>query len=232
MTTINHHKPYVFKSLQDKSRTKHFIKDIYSYRYKISDEPTPAVKTKIAAGAIIGTVIPMIFAAKRQHKNLAKLSEVIKIKYGLREMIEVSAGSVIGGVVTGIMFDKKNSTKEKTDEGTFQFLNAALPPAIVLGLYKLSEKCKKLNNIPTKLVATAVGLVAGMLVAAKLANFINDPKDKVPDRKLTMKDSIANIDDGLGALVLAKIPAIDKLHVETILPVIYAWCGYRAGESN
>ena len=40
------------------------------------------------------------------------------------------------------------------------------------------------------------------------------------------------MDDALGALVVAKIPVVDKLHLEKIMPAIFAWCGYRAGESN
>ena len=59
-----------------------------------------------------------------------------------------------------------------------------------------------------------------------------DPKDLEPDRKITLKDSIANVDDLIGALVLAKVPIINKLKFERILPVIYSYCGYRAGESN
>lgn len=232
MTAINNNKLYVFKSLQEKSRTKSFVHDFRSYRYRVSDEPTTATKVKIAAGSIIGTVAAMVICAKNQKKDLSKISNIINIKYGLKEMVGVSAGSILGGVITGIMFDKKNSTKEKTDEGVFQFLNASVPPLLVVGLFKLSDKYKKLNNMGFKVLATFAGLFAGMLASAKLANFINDPKDKVPDRKLTIKDSIANIDDGLGVLVLAKFPFVEKLHAEKILPAIYAWCGYRAGESN
>lgn len=71
-----------------------------------------------------------------------------------------------------------------------------------------------------------------MLLASKLANFINDPYDKVPDRKLTLKDSIANIDDSVGILVVSKVPLTDKLQIEKTLPAIYGLCGYRAGMSN
>lgn len=71
-----------------------------------------------------------------------------------------------------------------------------------------------------------------MYGSAALANLITDPKDKYPDRKLTPKDALANIDDGIGALALAKIPMLDKLNISGILPLIYTACGYRAGKSN
>ena len=89
-----------------------------------------------------------------------------------------------------------------------------------------------LNNNTFKISGTLAGLLAGMPIAAALSNKINDPHDKVPDRKLTIKDSIANIDDAIGVLVLTKVPIAEKLHVDKILPVIFSWCGYRAGMSN
>ena len=76
------------------------------------------------------------------------------------------------------------------------------------------------------------GLIVGMYGAASLSNVISDPQDKQPDRKLTLLDCVANIDDAVGALVLAKFPCANKLHLESFLPLIYAYCGYRAGKSN
>ena len=71
-----------------------------------------------------------------------------------------------------------------------------------------------------------------MYISTALANIICDPKDLEPDRKLTFKDSIVNVDDILGALVLARVPFINKLKVEKVLPFLYAYCGYRAGKCN
>ena len=64
--------------------------------------------------------------------------------------------------------------------------------------------------------------------ALKMARIIR----KENPTPVTEKDAIANIDDAFGALVIAKFPGIKHLHVEKVLPVIFAWCGYRAGESN
>ena len=65
--------------------------------------------------------------------------------------------------------------------------------------------------------------------AAALSNIVCDPEDKRPDRKLTLRDSLANLDDLVGVLVLAKFPIVDKLYLDKLLPVIYGYCGYRAG---
>ena len=134
--------------------------------------------------------------------------------------------------VFSILTTDKKTNKNKLKEGIFQFLNASVPAWVVGGGLKLCEASKNFNNIPGKIMAMAGGLLIGMYGAASLSNLICDPYDKVPDRKLTLLDCIANVDDALGVLVLAKFPCADKLHLERTLPFVYSYCGYRAGKSN
>lgn len=68
--------------------------------------------------------------------------------------------------------------------------------------------------------------------AASLANKLFDPKDLEPDRKLKLKDGIANIDDVVGILVLAKIPFLKNIPFDRALPFIYTYCGYKAGKTR
>lgn len=207
-------------------RVDYDIKTYKSYRYHVKENPTNYTKINSAVGAVVGTVIPLALIAKKQKTN------VFKIKYGIAEMITTSVGSIIGAVIGGMIGDKKENRKQKVHEGVFQFMNAAVPTMITGAFYTLCERTKSLNNIPTKILGTGLCLVGGMFMAAKLSNKINDPQDKIPDRKLTFKDAVANADDALGVLVLAKVPIAQKLQVEKTLPAIYGWCGYRAGISN
>ncbi len=201
--------------------------DIKTYRnHRKYGTPQQKIKDEVTIGATAGTLLPLIFFAKRQNKN------IFNIKYGLKEMISVSAGGILGGAAAGLLFDKKEYGKQKVNEAVFQFMNASVPSVFVAGLLKLSEKFKSLNNKKAKLLLIITGLFGGMQTASCLSNKINDPFNKVPDRKVTLKDSVANVDDAIGALVLAKIPVAQKIHAEKFLPVIYGWCGYRAGLSN
>ena len=75
-------------------------------------------------------------------------------------------------------------------------------------------------------------MATGISSGVKLSNKIVDPKDKEPDRKLTIKDSVANLDDAVGILVLADVKAAKKIKIERALPLIYTYCGYRAGNCN
>lgn len=203
-------------------------KPLFAQRHRAFErQVTTSDKIKAGVGAAIGTIIPMVFMMKKQ-----KVSNPFKLEYGLKEMVAMSAGSITGGVAVGMIGENKKTNENKMREGLFQFLNASIPTWIVAGVLKLCESSKNYNNLPGKILSVAGGLIVGMYGAASVSNLICDPHDKRPDRKLTLKDCLINIDDALGVLVLAKFPLAEKLHVEKLLPFIFAYCGYRAGKSN
>lgn len=192
-----------------------------------SRDISKADKTKAFIGSTIGTAIPMLIMMKKQG-----VKNPLKLKYGMWEMIGVSAASIAGGVGAGMIAESKSVQKNRLKEGLFQFMNASIPTWIVGGVISLCENSEKYNNKKSKILSVIGGLLVGMYGAAALSNVITDPKDKYPDRKLTFKDALANIDDGLGALTIAKFPIVEKLNIGRFLPIIYAACGYRAGQSN
>lgn len=205
---------------KDKINSQHRIR---TYSRKISN----ADKTKALVGSIMGTTIPLLLMMKKQ-----QLKNPLKLKYGMWDMIKVAGSSIIGGVGLGLLGEKKEVQKNRLKEGLFQFMNASIPTWIVGGVVSLCENSKKYNNKKNKILSVIGGLLVGMYGSAALSNVITDPKDKYPDRKLTPKDALANIDDGLGALALAKIPVVEKLNIARFLPIVYTACGYRAGQSN
>lgn len=204
----------------NKPVTKHRVR---TYSREISK----ADKTKAFIGTTVGTIVPMLIMMKKQG-----VKNPLKLKYGMWEMIGVSAASIAGGVGAGMIAESKSVQKNRLKEGLFQFMNASIPTWIVGGVISLCENSEKYNNKKSKILSVIGGLLVGMYGSAALANVITDPKDKYPDRKLTFKDALANIDDGLGALALAKIPFVEKLNIGRFLPIIYTACGYRAGQSN
>ncbi len=205
---------------------KQDVRPLQRHRNEVR-EITTGDKIKAGVGAIAGTVLPMMFMMKKQ-----KVKNPFKLQYGLQEIIGMSASSIVGGVAVGMIGENKKTNENKLKEGLFQFMNASIPTWIVGGVLKLCESSKNFNNIPGKIMSIAGGLIIGMYGAASVSNLICDPHDKRPDRKLTLKDCLINIDDALGVLVLAKFPCADKLHFERLLPFIFAYCGYRSGKSN
>ncbi len=200
--------------------------DISTYRNHQKQKNDSHLKYKVALGSMVGTAVPLVALAKKQKTN------IFNIKYNTMSMVLLSAGAILGGLATGVLAGKKEHRKQKINEGVFQFFNATIPTMMVAGIYSMIKKCEKLNNVPVKIIGAFAGLVGGMFLASELANRVNDPYDKVPDRKLTIKDAVANIDDAVGVLVVSKVPLTDKLPIEKVLPAVYGWCGYRAGMSN
>ena len=182
-------------------------------------------KIQAFLGATLATAITMAYLMKKQ-----KIKNPLKLKYELSDMLILSGTPIIGGVAVGMIGNDAQTNWAKSKEG--QFLNAAIPTWLAGATLKWCETTKGLNNNFAKIASIAATILIGMHGAASLSNIICDPKDKHPDRKLTLLDSLANIDDLVGVLVLAKFPIVDKLHLDKLLPAIYTFCGYRAGKTN
>ena len=216
-------KPFAeFRSVRKVKRT------YLNSRTHRTEKVEPHAKTKALAGSLIGVGLSMLACAKRQKLPLTDIKSYFKIKYGVVEMVTMSGFGIIGGVTGGMIGSKKK--KEKMNEGVFQFMNATVPLLAVSPALKLFDASPIKDNKIFRIGTIFAALLVGMKGAAELSNFINDPHDKTPDRKLTMKDALVNMDDALGALAVAKVPFVDKF--EKLLPMVYTWCGYRAGQSN
>lgn len=203
-------------------------KSLYEHRNRIYNKKVSnADKIKALTGSLIGTVIPIVMMMKKQ-----QIKNPLKLEYGMRDMVGMSAGSITGGVALGLVGEKPDVKTNRLREGFFQFMNAAIPTWVVGGVLSLCKHSQNHNNIKNKILSTIGGLLVGMYGSAALANIITDPKDKHPDRKLTYKDALANIDDAIGVFIIAKFPFAEKLKLERLLPLIYTMCGYRAGKSN
>ncbi len=208
-------------------KTQNAVDKFFLHRNRSQMEESSKDKLQAGIGAFIGTALPMAVMMRRQG-----IKNPLKLKYGLKEMLILSATSVMGGVGFGMIGNDTQTNWNKSREGVFQFMNAAIPTWLSAATLRWCETTKGLNNNLTKIFATAATILIGMQGAASVSNIICDPKDKRPDRKLTFLDSLANIDDLIGVLVLAKVPIVEKLHIDKVLPAIYAFCGYRAGKSN
>mgnify|MGYP006916369472 CR=1 FL=1 len=131
--------------------------------------------------------------------------------------------------------EPKEDIKKKWKEGAFQMALTSAPLLLVDGSIALCSKSKKpiINNNFTKIICSILGVTIGSNSAAALFNSLRSEKEaKKPKRELKLKDMIANLDDAVAICVLAKIPFVDKIHIERALPFIYSICGYRSGTGD
>ena len=216
-----------------------------TFRYHNRIESDSYTKSKAIIGSALGAAAAVGLIAKVQNVRFWK------IEYGVKEIVGLAAAAITGGVAVGSIGATKEDKKEKCTEGIFQFLNAALPAGFVTGGLVLASNSTRYNTPIVKTAVTVLGLLLGMQLASNITNKVTDPKNKVPDRKLGFKDAIANIDDAVGVFAILKSKKIQsaaddiaetsskkasswlhKIPIENILPVIMAWCGYRAGQTN
>ncbi|MCM1265046.1 MAG: hypothetical protein NC200_02510 [Candidatus Gastranaerophilales bacterium] len=202
------------------------IDKLKTYRNRYETQPESYTKVYSAAGAITGAVATLAaFSLKQKCKPH-------NVKYGLGHMLTMCFAGITGGIAGGSIGTSKKEKTRKIKEGVFQFLNMAMPATCVTGALKLCDKVQTLDNVPARIIGTVAGIATGIASGVRLSNFIVDPKNKEPDRKVTLKDSIANLDDAVGILVLADVKAAKNLRIERAFPFLYSYCGYRAGKSN
>lgn len=221
LPSINNSYPKdTFSSLGFSSRQKNFF-------YIPKAKPLKKYeKAEIITGAAAGTLLPIVILAKKQKLPL------LKLKYSEKEMFILSTGSITGWIAGGILADKGQNAKKKIKEGIFQFFNAVIPTLMIKPILKICEKIKLLNNCKTKAAMLLGGIFSGMLIGAEVSNKVNG--NYTPEKKRNVKfiDSIANIDVIAGALIIAKMPFINKLGIEKMLPLPYIWTGYQSGKTR
>lgn len=237
-THIQQHKqphanlPFIKQQLHDMKIDKFFWTDV--------DAPHKRKSMLAGIGSIAGVVIPTLIFGKKQNPNLKfnslkNVAKAFSIEYGLKEILGVGVGGVVGGLAGGLVDRKERNKIHKLEEATFQTMNISFPALLVAGGLKLSEKYKHLNNPFVKILVPIIGILAGVNLAVaasnKLDNKLFDKYLPKGERKFHSKDLIVHVDDLFGTLVLAKIPGAETLHINKILPAIFAWSGYHVGES-
>lgn len=240
---------YDFGNLKDKkhkvynsSYIKHKVHEnkIDEFFWTDVEAPHERISFHAAIGATLGVIIPTLLISKKQRpkvkidsfKNFLKRMD---IEYGVKEILAVGLSGAAGGLIGGLLDRKEKRKLDKIQEATFQFMNISIPSVLVSKIIKLCEKSPKLNKTLPKILFSVVGITTGAFAAVKLANEVDrkifDKYNMEPDRKFKAQDFVIHVDDIFGAMVLAKVPFVEKLHVNKILPIVFAWSGFHIGES-
>ena len=187
---------------------------------------SPSLKEHIgvAAGSMIGTLLPILLMKKQQNVRLRDL------KYPPDKMILLSAGSIAGGIIGGVVADKTTDAKVKGGEGGLQFFNVLFPTLLIEPILTICKMVKPLNNNIVKIGLLMSGIVGGMHLGAKVSNIVTRENEEEKKRKVGAIDFLANIDVISGALVASKVPFVNKIPIEKLMPLIYTFTGYQSGK--
>jgi hypothetical protein len=226
----------IYATMKQKEQEKK-VDDFFGTR---KDATTEKPCFLAVAGAIIGVIIPAIMIAKRQKPELKadSFKNVLKfldINYQFKEIVTVGLGGLIGGLAGGLADRKEKNKLKKMEEGTFQAMNLIIPTFLVSESMELCNNKKSLNRPLAKAAFTLGSVLIGVNMAVTLSNMIDkkvfNKYECNPDRKFRSRDLVVHVDDLITSLVLAKTPIVDKIHLNTILPAVFAWNGYEVGNS-
>ena len=157
----------------------------------------------------------------------------MKKENSLNELAKVflMVGSAnVGGVLGGSIEANSDSKKRKWKEAGFQVMNTMIPMTLVTSALEICKRVKKLNNNPSKIIGSIVGMVSGAMLATKITNLTK--KDDEEKRKYTIKDSVANFDDVVATIAIGFKDINKYIHADRFLPFIYAYSGARAGSKE
>ena len=179
-------------------------------------------------------ILPYVGAAAGVGAAILANKKMPKTKYktvnDVSEMLLMAGGANIGGVLAGSINADNQQKKKKWKEAGFQVMNISIPMLMVSGALEACKHVKSLNNNPSKIVASVIGMVSGAYTATAITN-ANREKGE-PYRKYTIKDSVANFDDVVATIKIGFEKILDYVPVDKILPFIYIYSGARSGNKE
>lgn len=194
-------------------------------------EATLKDKTLSAVGSVTGVGLTLAYLMQKQ-----KVTNPFKLKINkVNIMIPMAAAANIGAILLSSFKERTEDIKNKWKEGAFQMLLTATPMLLVDNSIKFCEKSKNklINNNASKLGISAMGVYIGSHLALAVSNKLrNESETKKKPRELKPVDMVANLDDAVAMMVLAKIPFANKINIDKLLPFIYTFCGYRSGTGD
>lgn len=216
---------------------------LISKRQGFSLSPSRIAKTPIKDWAI--------FKITNKEKNNGNV-----LDFKAKEILTMGAGSVLGGLIGGTLFNKDTSFKDKCNEAVNQMLgDIAIPLGFVAGptaLYKNFEELAKREtkhvtlqkvskfiqgnkflSILCPTVISAVSLGTGIIAGNKTSNYINEKVHGIKvDRKIRITDFAPHIDDVclVVSLMAEKGPIPDI--ISRLVPIALTIAGIETGTAK
>lgn len=223
---------------------------------KKEDELSRKQKIAVRTGTGLGVAASLAILAKQKKFSLnpkrilntkIKDTYLMKTPYKSKEIISMGAGSCIGGLIGGALFDKKENFNAKVRESIVQITNISLPILFVEGLSLVGKKVEKqmpewsksaniFKKIVTKLPSAAgamIGLASGMYIGNKLSNKVNEKIfNKKDERPIKLSDFSAHIDDiCVAATFIAEDNILTKI-LSRFIPLALLVAGNEVGSKK
>lgn len=251
-----------------------YYSPVFTSKKDRHDKDKPLNKTGVLLSSMAGVGVASALIAKKQGfslnpkvifsqnpKNWAMLKIFNKNKPDAKlmeieepQILALAAGSAVGGLAGGAVFDDKKYFKGKLRETVNQLLGNVLVPVICVGgVSRLYDKYKRqiLSNVPQasgevfskpvkmfnkalKVIPSAsmtlAALGVGIVCGNKLSNFINEKiYHKHVDRKIKKTDFAPHVDDLSMAVTLMADKSPLSTAITRTVPGFLCVPGYQIG---
>lgn len=241
-----------------------------------SDEPITKEKIGTAAMAALGVATSVAMIAKHQNFSLNpsriaktpikdwaifKIADENKpkvkvLKFEAPQILLMGLGSVLGGLVGGAIFDKKENFSAKCSEAVNQLLGDVSIPlgfvAVPTILYKKFEKLAQKETTHTNLqkaskfitgnkflkvlcptVVSGTSLATGIIAGNKVSNAINEKVHGIKaDRGIRITDFAPHIDDVCLAITLMAENSPVGSIISKFVPIALTVAGIETGNAK
>ena len=200
---------------------------------------TANAEVKLAAigGSALLTMAYLFMLAKSGKKSAFKFSDMFNIDFeNMFKVMGLATSAVLGGLLGGLVADKKENRKPKLKEAVHQFLGNVVTPITIVGI--AGQQIKKRNlSWANEIIMSGVAAIAGVGAGVTGGNWIASKVNKAifkenDDRRLSVKDFGIHIDDLLTVLALTPLGDSIKGFISKALPAIFLICGYEAGTKS
>lgn len=201
------------------------------------------------AGSAIGitaSVAGIYTLAKKKNPQVS----LKNLTYDEKDILAIGAGSVLGGLIGGLVSDKKEENKiPKLREASLQFFGSLACPLGILsiankaldkskfelpkikGSTKTIERANVVISALPKIAVTFASLVAGMNVGNKIMNKVNNKIfHQEENRKVETSDYLVHTDDiCIAASLLLKDSKTISAITSKALPASFILAGAKTG---
>lgn len=191
-------------------------------------------------------------------KETMKTWKIFSMEYKCKEILTIGAGSILGGLTGGFIFDKKENRIAKLREAVIQYAGNICTPLACIGTglwaykkkkepilrhmfsvediqklkitKKYAEELNKLLKTGPKFAITTIGLIIGIFLGNKIGNLLNEEIFNIKDnRKLKAADMSPHIDDVCYAISLADEHNPISHGIARVVPAALMISGYQTG---
>lgn len=169
--------------------------EIYSNKQKLIVASTTVLGV-LGSCALLARNANYSLNPKKMFTNI-KNSYLSKVKFEIKEVCAIGAGSCLGGLAGGYIIDKdKENRRIKRREAMMHYGNIAIP-IITVGV--IVDEVFKKSNKWIKATAGMCGIVAGLYLANNIMNKVCNSifKNESAERGIEITDLPAHLDDAV-----------------------------------